>query len=231
MSKSAKPYDLAPFVAYLNDAGKSPITVRMYRGFVAAYVAARPKKVDDPATMATWLREAVKGRSTGSRSPRVAAMLQWCAFRGIEPPVRPVVEAAPTVERDGLTPDDLANYQEAITLCRSPAIRCILALLPLTGMALDDLCVLCQADYVRKAGIPGFRARGGFVTLSESAVAALDRYVAFLEAGEWLFPNPIDAIAPVPSDAVREHLREVRRSPTWTPDALRRTFAESVFTG
>ena len=220
---------LATFAEYLADEGFSAHTVRAYRGVVAQYLGEHPGAGDNAATLSRWLHRFLEGKTTGAASPRIAAAGHWLRFREVETPLDlPGGHRAPTQLRDALTRPELAQYVEAITLCRHPSIRCILALLPLTGLRIQEACGLRQADYVTRSadGQPGFLVARRFVPLSPPARACLDQYLAFRSgpASEWLFPSVADPTLPTPPDTVRDQLREVRRSPSWTPHTLRRTF-------
>lgn len=240
-----------PFATHLKNAGLSPASVTTYRGFVACYLAAGGEP-DNVGSMAAWLAAKADGRSEGAIRPRAAALRAWIAFRGGDPSAlqKPDGPRAPTQKRAPLSPADLAAYRLAAD-AQTPALRCALTLLPLTGLRVAEVCALRWVDYVtrrvwqkgtqgeeRPVTVPGFRVPADpgarppeparFIPAVDAARAALDEYRAFAVPSAFVFPSALDAGEPLAVTAVQAALRELRPDGAWSGDRLRRSYVRTV---
>lgn len=206
---------MSPFAQFLADQGLVASTIRAYEGHVKAWEASGQD-------MQEWARHRVENTTAGVTSQVRSALRAWCRWQNLPMPV--FVRGKRKLQVAPLPLDDkeLSRYHRAIAKLSSVSMRVMLALLPLTGLRIAEMCALTKEDYQRKNGVTvlhvrhGKRNRERWVPLCRDAVEFLDQLPS---VGEKML------LFDVQPDSARKALRSVRGRARWHPHALRHTFA------
>lgn len=145
---------------------------------------------------------------------------------------------------DALTDERLEQYVREVFTdpdC-SPEARCILGIMPYTGLRINEACSLERAAVQRRGNVLVLHIRHGkgdkerFVPLGKKARKILQDWMKkHRTSGKWMFPSPDPAYAGqhISPDTIRGHHRRIRArlGPGWeklrTHD-LRHTFASRL---
>jgi integrase len=172
---------------------------------------------DDPID---WLRRRVRATTPiGTVLPlRAAIKRHLMEEHGYEADemkaLLPEAQGRSTAARGAMTAEQLAIYYMAVEeISREPA-RTILALLPMTGFRIGQLCGLSRDDL-------------DTLILSKAAKRTLTWYLDVIKPGHWLFTGYGNK--PITNHAIRLYTRKIaKRYPDLadlTPSTLRHTFA------
>lgn len=224
------------FAVALAAAGvSSPNTQRAYAGVIRRWQASG-------CDMLAWAVEQLAGAPAGTAGQVRAALRHWRVFCALKPLVFPRGARARRVGREPLDDTQLATFYRKIQHAPGllPAVRCVLALLPRTGLRISEACAL-RGEHVRRAEggwavrVIGKGGHARTVPLTAEAYRILCAYAdthrpenACFEAGAWVFEGGAPG-APLPADTVRSQLRSIRGAQGWVPHVLRHTFATRYF--
>jgi integrase/recombinase XerC len=214
---------LDDFEAHLKTLGLSPHSIRGYVSTMRGFLGQK-------APLVAWIGEKLDGAPAGSASQWRAAVKHWTTWKG-KPVVIPRARRGGSKTREALEEEELRSYVESVETCEHASVRCLLLLLPLTGLRIHEICAL-QVSQFAVSPIPGvtFVGKGNkerFVPLSRGALAVLTAYIAEANPVESLFPA-LGAEGSMRPDTVRKILRKLRATSTWTPHVLRHSFATRV---
>jgi site-specific recombinase XerD len=143
---------------------------------------------------------------------------------------------------DALNDERLAAYLRALQEDRycSPEARCILALMPFTGLRINEACTLERSAIQRKGTTLVLHIRHGkgdkerFVPLGKHAARLIQAYIQkHRTTSKWMFPSAVIAGDPITPSAIRGHHRRVRARlgdgwETMRTHDLRHTFASRL---
>lgn len=223
------------FSTWLVADGMRPNTVRAYVG----HLRRAGEAASAPTSLEAWVAGAIAGVPRGTATQVKAAVRAWWRFRRWDgQPTFPRGRRAARVVRRPLSAPELAAFYRKVTHGRaSPAVRCILRLLPRTALRIAEACALRMEQVERRRG--GLRllviGKGGHerrIPLSTEATRILRVYLAAHRAGagprEPVFPGAGDK--PIHPESVRRVLRRLRgRHAHITPHVLRHTWATRAY--
>lgn len=221
------------FVEHMDNAGLSDSTQDTYTRTVERVARAKLDPVQ-------WLRSKMSSRTPmGTVLPLRAAVKQFLLSQGYSTEdveaLLPKARGLQTATREALTPAQLAVFYLCVEDLNDP-VRCILSLLPRTGLRISEITSLKMGSIVKRGAIYGFQFTGKgnkvrFVPLSKPARIELKRYLKLRgKSGGYLFPgNKGVGITP---EAVRKVCRQMRKEHEelgpLSPHVLRHTFATAL---
>lgn len=214
---------IAAFRAFLGQHGLAESSIKVY--VRRALSILRSKQ-----TPAAWLHTKTRhGAPKGTVvSYRATARYLWAFLRGVSPKLagdEPHVEVRKVANKvqlhmaDALDPARLEQYLAAVQADPdiSPEARCILQLLPFTGLRISEAVNLRKADVVKPSNIPSLRVvrgKGGkerMIPLGKRARVLLGGYAKkHRTTGPWLFPSPQDPRQHISDSGIRHHHERVR---------------------
>ncbi len=228
-------------------------TATMYARTLRNWLAAdhsfhAPDASDDE--LIAWVNTRLKASSklsTSSRHVYACASRWWLRFHGVNgaddwKPPKVKKRRVQTLGRDALSDSELEALNDALDTSAIPiGIVTIIKLIPFTGLRIDEICSLRQAEVMKHGGkqwVLTFAGKGDktrTVPLSTKARKILREYAQFQEAdtSTWMFPSSMKGTRAYGPATVRHHLRALRPNlPGYarsvTPHILRHTFATRV---
>lgn len=219
-----------PFSAAMQESALADSTKALYSRIARRIDDAAP---DDPVG---WLKAEVSGRKrpAGTVLPLRATVFHYLCARGVSEveakALLPRIRTLPGRTREALTPEALALLYAVVERdVASPAVRCILLLLPRTGLRIEELVSL-PPSAVTASGL-SVRGKGGKLRTVELNAAARDLISDQLTRAseDWVFPGT-RADSHLTAAAVQATTRKLRElhpelGDSFSPHVLRHTFA------
>lgn len=188
-----------------------------------------------------WLKRELgaRRRPAGTVLPMRATVFRYLMAQGMsEAEAKALLPRTPTRPgrtREALTPEALALLYAVIDRdVASPAVRLILALLPRTGLRIEELVSLRPGDVSAQGlTVQGKGDKIRTVELNARAREMLENWINEGNCTEWLFPGYRDPNEHLTAAAVQACTRKLRAlhpelGDSFSPHVLRHTFATMI---